>query len=79
MIKDMNEVSYLRHINLSNNSIVDISVLANFKDLVTLKLNNNKVKNLNIFANAEEECFPKLRVLEVSGCKISEIPALQCP
>jgi Leucine-rich repeat (LRR) protein len=75
--KDMNEVSFIRKLNLANNSIVDIAVLANFKKLISIYLSGNKIKSLNVFS--EEENFPVLRRLEMAGNKLGELPAIKCP
>lgn len=73
----MNEVSFIWWLNLANNNIVDISVLSNFKNLVSLYLTGNKIKNLNIFS--EDENFPILRRLEIASNKIAELPVIKCP
>lgn len=73
----MNEINFIWRLNLTNNNIVDISVLGNFKSLVSLYIAGNKIKNLNIFA--DEENFPVLWRLEIGSNKIAELPAIKCP
>jgi len=73
----MNEISHIWKLNFTNNNIVDISVLANFKKLISIYLSNNKIKTLAVFS--EDENFPFLRRLEMAGNKISDLPAIKCP
>jgi len=49
----MLEIKHISYLNLSNNSIVDISVLSNFLNLKIVKVSYNKIKHMNAFTNEE--------------------------
>lgn len=47
------DFKYVQHLDFSGNNIVDINLLQNFENLISLKLSKNKVKNITIFTNEE--------------------------
>lgn len=71
------EFKHLLHIDLGKNNIVDVNLLQNFENVVTLNLAKNKIKKVDIFTN--EELFPKLRKLDISENKYVELPAIKLP
>lgn len=71
------EFKFLQHLNISTNNVVEITVLQNFDQLITLQVARNKVKNITIFTN--EELFPNLKKLDLAGNKINELPAIKLP
>ena len=71
------EFKTIQNLDLSGNNIVDINLLQNCDQLVSLYLSKNKIKNINVFTN--EELFPKLRILEIAANKYTELPAIKLP
>lgn len=63
--------------NLSVNNIADPSALKELQNLIHLDLSKNKVKNVSIFTN--EEAFPQLKYLDLSGNKFADFAAFKCP
>lgn len=59
LLKSCEEIKEVTYIDLSNNSLADISSMKDLSRLTKLTLTNNKIKNMNIFAM--EECFPNLK------------------
>lgn len=67
----------VKYLDISTNAISDISVLREFKDLVTLNASKNQISSLEIFNN--EDSFAKLQVLNLSGNKITELSDVVLP
>ena len=65
------EAKHVTFVDLSNNNVVDISLLAQFTNLVKLNLSKNKIKNISVFNN--EENFQALRWLDLSNNKFNEL------
>jgi len=71
------EAKHVTFLDLSNNNIVDIAVLAGFTNLVKLNVSKNKVKAITVFSN--EEAFQSLKWLDVSNNKFTELTVFKCP
>ena len=63
--------------DLQNNNIVDITILAQFANLIKLNVSKNKIKNIAIFS--AEENFQQLRWLDVSNNKFTELVGFKSP
>ena len=69
--KEIGNCSYLTHIYLSNNRIVDISTLSNCSSLKYLDLASNKIVDISALSN----CF-SLEYLFLDNNKILDVSAL---
>lgn len=71
------EAKHVQFLDLSNNNIVDISILAQFPNVVKLNVSKNKVKTISVFGN--DDVFPSLKWLDVSNNKFPELTGIKCP
>ena len=71
------EAKHVKFLDLSNNNIVDISVVAQFLNVVKLNVSKNKIKAITVFGN--EEAFPNLKWLDLSNNKFNELTVIKCP
>jgi Leucine-rich repeat (LRR) protein len=67
----------VQFLDLQNNNIVDITILAQFQGLIKLNVSKNKIKNIAIFSS--DENFPNLRWLDVSNNKYNELVGFKSP
>lgn len=65
------------HIDLSTNALTDVSIVADFPNLVTLNVSKNQISDLSAFTS--EEKLAKLQVLNISGNKIKELTQVALP
>ena len=75
--KFIEEAKESAELDLSVNNLQDVKPLDQMVNLVRIDLSNNKVKALTPFCN--EENFPKLKWLNVSLNKLTEVPPIKCP
>lgn len=71
------EAKHVRFLDLSNNNIVDITVVAQFLNLQKLNVSKNKIKAIAVFGS--DEAFPNLKWLDVSNNKFTELTVIKCP
>jgi len=71
------EAKHVQFLDLMNNNIVDISVVAQFPNLIKLNVSKNKIKTIAVFQN--EEAFQSLKWLDVSNNKYTELIGIKCP
>lgn len=71
------EAKHVQFLDLSNNNIVDITVLSQFANLTKLNVSKNKIKAIAVFSN--EEAFLNLKWLDISNNKFPELSGLKCP
>ncbi len=64
-------------LDLSGNNIVDINLLQNLEGLVKINVARNKIKNVSMFTN--EANFEKLKWLDLSNNKFTELAAFKLP
>lgn len=69
------EAKHVQFLDLQNNNIVDIAIVAQFTAVVKLNVSKNKIKNIALFSN--EENFPNLKWLDVSNNKYTELVAIK--
>jgi len=70
------EAKHVTFLDLQNNNIVDVNIVAQLTGLVKLNLAKNKIKSINLFTN--EENFPSLRWLDISNNKYTELVGIKC-
>ena len=71
------EAKHVQFLDLQNNNIVDIAVLAQFTSLVKLNVSKNKIKAITVFSG--DEAFPNLKWLDLSNNKFPELVGIKCP
>ena len=71
------EAKHVQFLDLQNNNVVDIALLAQFPNLVKLNVSKNKIKSIAVFSS--EEAFLNLKWLDVSNNKFTELALVKCP
>ena len=67
----------MRHLDISSNSIVDIGLLTELKDLVSLNASKNQISSLQTFSNPNS--YRKLQILNLSGNKVKVLENIEAP
>jgi|JI6StandDraft_1071083.scaffolds.fasta_scaffold00237_49 Leucine-rich repeat (LRR) protein len=65
---------HLREIELNNNFLSSFQTLAKLQYLVTLNLAKNQIDDVNLLAN--DDSFPRLEVLNLSGNRIKKLSSV---
>lgn len=66
----------MRYLDLNTNAIADLSLVAQFPNLLWLNASKNQVANLGVFA---QEGLEHLQFLNLSGNKIKALTAISLP
>ena len=68
---------YVKYVDISSNSLSDISLLKDFKDLTTLNASKNQIASLEVFK--DQNSFKKLQILNLSVNKIKSLEDISVP
>lgn len=66
----------IRFLDLSSNTLADISLVDGFENLVWLNASKNQISSLDMFGGDK---LDQLRILNLSGNKIKELTSLTLP